>query len=123
MDDAVGIQGFGGASYLGPTVGGRMALCLQVEVATRVGGGELRSVSSSGALWDPRIFLMLNEIEGTNGSTAVYVPGVGWNSIAGCYRKLKPQRFRKVAVDVEWNLWECNILDITSTTGLFYTAD
>jgi hypothetical protein len=29
---------------------------------------------------------MLNEIEGLKGSTAAYVPGVGWNSIEGCYR-------------------------------------
>jgi hypothetical protein len=31
---------------------------------------------------------MLNEIEGLNGSTAAYVPGVCWNSIEGCYRSI-----------------------------------
>ena len=67
-------------------VGGQMAPCVRVGIATRGGGGELRSVSSRGALWEPRMFLMLNEIEGLNGSTAAYVPGVGWNSIEGCYR-------------------------------------
>ena len=49
MDDAVVIRESGGGLYPGPTVGasGRMAPCLQVELATRGGkGGELRSVSS-----------------------------------------------------------------------------
>jgi len=85
-----------------------MTPCLRLEIATR-GGGELRSVSSRGALWDPRIFLMLNEIEGLNGSTAAYVPGVGWNSIEGCYRSsssFKLQvltRFEKLLL----GLWQC----------------
>ena len=46
---------------------------------------------------------MLNEIEGLNGSTAVYVPGVGWKSIEGCYRSSSSAQiltgFGTVAVD------------------------
>ena len=48
---------------------------------------------------------MLNEIEGLNGSTAVYASGVGWYSIEGCCRssssfKYLLTRFEMVVVGI-----------------------